>query len=147
MMIELATLIRPEDSSHQGTDVKRNNPFDLEFGPGLKCRDQGQVFGFQGVLGFVMVHPQNPSTNAYHGLTPLGLLLQDQGCSSQVASPTNLAASNSKPENHKHCLFAPEPRLFLKVDIAGQGLLLKISKCFTLGLVYSEVYWLAMDPG
>lgn len=79
MMIELPALIKTEDSSQQSTDVKGNNPFDLEFGPGFKYRDRGQELGFQGFLGSVTAHPQNLSTKTYHGITPLGLfsLLQE----------------------------------------------------------------------
>lgn len=86
-----------------------------------------------GVLGSVIVHTQNASTKTYHGLFPLGLfsLLQEQACSSQsqVLQLQQHQIHNLGTINH--CPFAPEPRLFLKVGIAGQRLLLKISMCLT----------------
>lgn len=148
MMIELPALIKTEDSSQQSTDVKGNNPFDLEFGPGFKYRDRGQELGFQGVLGSVTVHPQNLSTKTYHGVTPLGLfsLLQEQVCSgqSQALQLQQHQIKNLRTTNQ--CPFEPEPRFFLKVSIVGQGISFKICMCLMLGLMYPEELWFGIDP-
>jgi len=145
-MIELAAFIKTEDSSHQSTDVKGNNPFDLEFEPGFKGRDRVQEVGFQGVLGSVIVHPQNPSTKTYHGLTRLGLffLLQEQvnSSQSQVLQLQQHQLENLKTTNHRP--FAREPRRFLKVGTVGQGL--QFCRCLTLGLVHPEGQLFDTDP-
>lgn len=92
-----SAFIQAEDSSHQSTDVKRNNPFHLGFGPGFKCRHWGRELGFLGVPGSGAAHPQNPSTKTSHGLSPLSVfsLIPQQVCPrlSQV-----LPVSNPNPQ-------------------------------------------------
>lgn len=130
-----SAFIQAEDSSHQSTDVKRNNPFHLEFGPGFKCRDKGWEFGFLGVPGSAAAsskpfHEDIPQLNSFECL-----FTAPKAGMSQVIQPQQCQIP-------KHSPFAPKPRLW-KVGTGGHGVLSHVPHTTH---DYPEGPWFDTDP-